>query len=142
MGRESCNESEERGESRTFTRVPFHHRVRLAGKNAPCAATVYEVSRGGLSMSMRAYIRPGTIVRVTFEDITYGATPAEFDARVAWCEAQGEPNGAEYHAGLNTLHGDPETLAAMSEIFYTALTRLAARSRESAVAQPCPSLAC
>jgi hypothetical protein len=142
MGRESHNDGEERGESRAFTRVPFHHRVRLAGKNAPCAAAVFEVSRGGLSMSMRTYVRPGSIVRVTFEDITYGATPVEFDARVAWCEAQDGSSGTEFHAGVNTLHGDPETLAAMSEIFYTALMRLSARSRGSAAAQPSPSLAC
>lgn len=143
MGRESDNDGEERGESRAFTRVPFHYRVRLAGKNAPCAATVYEVSRGGLSVLMRAYIRPGNVVRVTFEDISYDAAPVEFDARVAWCEAQGDSNGTEFRAGLNTLHGDPETLAVMSEIFYTAMTRLAARSREAEAAQPsCPSLAC
>ncbi|MEK7792979.1 MAG: helix-turn-helix domain-containing protein [Candidatus Hydrogenedentota bacterium] len=139
-GELSSSRGEERGESRVFSRVPFRHRVAFIGKDCLGIETVYEVSRGGLSMSVDRCIRPGSIVRVILEDITNGATPVVFDARVVWCEVQVDSNTTEFRAGLQTLHDDPGTLAGMSAVFYAALAWLAARSREGTAAQPLSGL--
>lgn len=111
-------------EQRTFTRVPFEHPVRwLKARGQSGSATVRNVGRGGLCLSLGRYLRPGRSIQVVFDDIAYQNEPVTFMARVAWCRPL-DPGSVEFAAGLRVVHDEPMTLAAISEVFYTAVNRL------------------
>lgn len=108
-------------EQRIFTRVPFNQtaRWRSAGGEEG-AAKILNVSRGGLSLSLTRFFRPGPVLVFTFDEILYGGRPVEVSALTVWCHPA--PNDRRsFTAGFSVVHGEPETLAAISEVFYAAL---------------------
>ncbi len=107
-------------EQRIFTRVPFHQTLRWHnGSGEEGAARILNVSRGGLSLSLARYLRPGPALVFTFDDILYGSRPVEVPALTVWCRPA--PNDRQsFTAGFSVVHGEPETLAAISEVFYAA----------------------
>jgi hypothetical protein len=110
---------------RAFTRVPFAHQVRW--NYAPGEAGVAEIcniSRGGLCLAMGRYLRPGRVLTLRFDDISFKGQPLEFDTRIVWCDSVPDELGF-FNAGFQVLHGKPVTLAKISEVFYAAITRLA-----------------
>ncbi len=107
-------------ESRIFTRLPFDSAVEwrdLTGEDGH--AVIRDVSRGGLSLSLGRYMRPGPVVTVTFGDIEFTGAPVELDAAVVWCKPTDQPD--TFLAGLKIIHGGATTLAAASEVFYAAM---------------------
>ncbi len=114
----------ERGEQRAFTRVPFMEHVGWASAPGDTAsALVRDVSRAGISLELGRYVRPGRVIQVVFERILYRQQPVEFTARIAWCHPATDGRSA-FLAGSHVLHDQPATLAAVCEVFYTALESL------------------
>jgi len=111
-------------ESRIFTRLPFDSAVEwrdLTGEDGHAA--VRDVSRGGFRLSLGRYLRPGPVVTVTFDHITFNGAPVELDAAVVWCKPTDQPD--TFLAGLKIIHGGAATLAAASEVFYAAMDQRA-----------------
>ncbi len=108
-------------EQRIFTRVPFYQtaRWRSAGGEEG-AAKILNVSRGGLSLSLTRYFRPGPVLVFTFDEILYGGRPVEVSALTVWCHPA-QDDRQSFTAGFTVVHGEPKTLAAISEVFYAAL---------------------
>lgn len=108
-------------DERIFTRVPFHQsaRWRSAGGEEG-AAKILNVSRGGFSLSLTRHLRPGPVLVFTFDEILYGGRPVEVPALTTWCRPT--PNDPQsFTAGFSVVHSEPETLVAISEVFYAAL---------------------
>lgn len=107
-------------EQRIFTRVPFYQTLRWNnGSGEEGTARILNVSRGGLSLSLTRYLRPGPVLVFTFDDILYSSRPVEVHALTVWCRPA--PNDRQsFTAGFSVVHGEPETLAAISEVFYAA----------------------
>ena len=112
-------------ERRVFTRVPFAHSVRWTndrGDSGP--ASLHNVSRSGVSLTLGSYLRPGPAVRLHFDGFSYCGKPIEVQALTVWCRtAAFDP--AAFDAGFSIVHGESNTLGAMSEIFYAALRHYA-----------------
>ena len=108
-------------ERRIFTRVPFDQTVlwrNASGESG--SAKILDVSRSGLCLSLTQYFRPGPALVFTFEDVLYRGRPVEVPALTVWCRP--EPNDRQsFTAGFSVVHGEPDTLAAISEVFYAAL---------------------
>lgn len=122
-------------EQRIFTRVGFQRPVHLHesdGEASACA--LREVSRGGLSVSLGRYLRPGPAVEFEFDDIAYRNRPVRFAAIVKWCRPDRQRPG-QFRAGFQVVHGERDTLGAVSEVFYQALARAAGPRNEAACAQ-------
>jgi hypothetical protein len=112
-----------RKEQRVFTRVPFRHSVRWTdahGEGGACA--VRDVSRGGLSVTLERYLRPGPVVQFQFDEVLYKGEPVSFPALVTWCQPE-RSNPSRFQAGFRVVHGEPDTLCAVSEVFYRALAQ-------------------
>jgi len=113
-----CNMPSER---RIFTRVPF--RQTILWRNAfgeSGSANILNVGRSGLCLSLSLYFRPGPALMFTFEDVLYKGRPVEVPALTVWCRSD-EDNRRSFTAGFSVVHGEPDTLAAISEVFYAAL---------------------
>ena len=107
-------------ERRAFVRMPFEHSLKWQEADSEGGeGTLSDVGRTGLCISLNRYLRPGRKVSVFFEDIMYQGNMVTLPARLVWSRAKFESN--TFMAGLQILHDDPETLGAVSEIFYTAL---------------------
>ena len=108
-------------EQRIFTRVPFNQTARWrSADEEEGAAKILNVSRGGLSLSLTRYFRPGPVLVFTFDEILYDGRPVEVPALTVWCRpAPNDPQS--FTAGFSVVHGEPETLAVISEVFYAAL---------------------
>jgi len=107
-------------EQRIFTRMPFDSAVSwsdLSGENG--LASVRDVSRGGMSLSLGRYMRPGPVLTVIFDQTEFNGKPVELDMTVAWCKPTDQPD--IFLAGFKIIHSDVSTLAAASEVFYAAL---------------------
>jgi len=113
-------------EQRVFTRVPFAHPVRWIGVNGDSGpATLRNVSRSGVSVSLGRFLRPGPVVRLVFDDIEYAGQPIEVQALTVWCKPEnGSPD--RFVAGFKIIQGERHTLGAMSEVFYAAIREYAA----------------
>ena len=112
-------------EQRVFTRVPFAHTVRwLSDKGDGGTATVRDVSRSGLCLSLTRFLRPGPEMRIYFDGIEYQGTPIALDAAIVWSRPE---NGARdrFVTGFRIIQNDPVTLAAISEVFYAAILQYA-----------------
>ena len=111
---------------RTFTRVPFSNSVRwCVAPGESGMATVRDLSRGGLCLSLGRYLRPGRVLHLHFDDVFYKSQPLEFDVRIVWCDRAAQEEDY-FRAGLQVLHEEPVTLPMISELFYEAMTRLRA----------------
>lgn len=107
-------------ERRAFVRMPFEHSLKWEEADSDSGeGTLSDVGRTGLCVSLNRYLRPGRKVNVFFEGIMYNGSMVAIPARIVWSRAKFESN--IFMAGLQILHDDPETLGAVSEIFYTAL---------------------
>ncbi len=108
-------------EQRIFTRVPYHTTVQWSDAQGETGtADVVEVSRGGLSLSLTRYLRPGPALILTFDGVLYRGLPVEVPALTVWCRPLPDDHGL-FLAGFSVVHGQPETLGAISEVFYAAL---------------------
>ena len=108
-------------ERRIFTRVPF--RQTILWRNAfgeSGSAKILNVGRSGLCLSLSLYFRPGPALMFTFEDVLYKGRPVEVPALTVWCRSDAD-NRQSFTAGFSVVHGEPDTLAAISEVFYAAL---------------------
>ena len=108
-------------ERRTFTRIPFHQSVlwrNASGESG--SAKILDVSRSGLCLSLARYFRPGPALMFTFEDVLFGGRPVEVPALTVWSRPDPD-NRQSFTAGFSVVHGEPDTLAAISEVFYAAL---------------------
>lgn len=122
-------------EQRIFTRVEFQRPVRLHESDGDASAcALREVSRGGLSVSLGRYLRPGPAVEFEFDDITYRGQAVRFIAIVKWCRPDHQ-HPERFRAGFQVVHGERDTLGAVSEVFYHALARAAGPRTEAACAQ-------
>ena len=108
-------------EQRVFTRVPFSHPVKWQnGARDGGVATARDVSRGGLSLTLSRFLRPGPVLVLTFDDILYQDQPVELPALTVWCRPlPADPE--RFNAGFAIVHGETQTLAAISEVFYAGL---------------------
>ena len=107
-------------ERRAFVRMPFEHSLKWQEADSEGGeGTLSDVGRTGLCISLSRYLRPGRKVSVFFEDIMYKGRMITIPARLVWSRAKFDSD--TFMAGLQILHGDPETLGAVSEIFYAAL---------------------
>ena len=113
-------------EQRVFTRMPYGRSVRWHdARGEEGTGVVNDVSRSGFSVSLTRYLRPGPAIVFTFDDIRYGEHLVEFAAVTVWCRPV--PGDTErFTAGFLIVHGEPKTLAAISEVFYAALAENAA----------------
>lgn len=123
---------------RAFTRLPFEHPVRWSSEpDESGAATTQNIGRGGMSIALARYLRPGRELRIFFHDIAYEGSPVSLEVRIAWCRTAVEDSKA-YLAGLEVLHAQPETLGRVSEVFYKAVDRLRDSEILHVPATPCP----
>lgn len=107
-------------EQRIFTRVPFGQTVRWRDAQGESgAATVRDIGRGGFSVSLTQYLRPGPALVFTFDDVLYNEKPVELSALTVWCSPTAEA-GDRFVGGFSVVHGEQHTLAAISEVFYAA----------------------
>ena len=112
-----------RKEQRIFTRISFRHRVRWTdthGEENECL--IRDVSRGGLSVTLGRYLRPGPNVQFYFDEIDYKNTPVTFPATITWCHPDRTQPG-QFYVGFQVVHGKQDTLGAVSEVFYRALAQ-------------------
>ena len=108
-------------ERRIFTRVPFHQTVlwrNASGESG--SAKILDVGRSGLRLSLAEYFRPGPALMITFDDVLYRARPVEVPVLTVWCRPDADDRQS-FTAGFSVVHGEPDTLAAISEVFYAAL---------------------
>lgn len=113
------------GEHRIFTRVPFAYPVRWSTDRGESGlASLRDVSRCGVNLSLGSYFRPGPVVRLSFDGIDYCGKTIEVQALTVWCLPDTNDLGA-FVGGFSIVHGESDTLGAMSEIFYAALRRYA-----------------
>ena len=109
-------------EQRHYSRVPYHksvhyrHGVAIGG-----SAVCTDVGLGGLNLRVGRYLRPGTLLMVTFNESTSDGAPLQLKGRIAWCRGA---DGYHFAAGLRVFHDEPESV--------TALTRLAAKAASNA----------
>jgi len=113
-------------EQRVFTRVPFGQAVRWQDANGHDGTGILNnVSRSGFSVLLKQYLRPGPAILFTFDDVRYADHSVELAAVTMWCKPV--PNDPErFNAGFLVVHGEPQTLGAISEVFYAALAANAA----------------
>ncbi len=112
-------------EQRVFTRVPFVHSVRWSTDRGESGlASLRDVSRSGVGLSLGSYFRPGPVLRLSFDGMDYCGKPIEVQALTVWCRAEAHDRDA-FAGGFSIVHGESTTLGAMSEIFYAALRRYA-----------------
>lgn len=112
-------------ERRTFIRMPFKHRVRWAEANDESGwATLQDVGRTGLRLSLNRYLRPGRIVYISFDGARSGASPLAVPARLVW--SRSTEDGENFIAGFEILHDEASTLADISEVFYMAFEEYSA----------------
>lgn len=108
-------------EQRVFTRVPYQKTIRWRDAHGETgAADLLNISRGGLSLSLTRYLRPGPALVFYFDDIFYRGLPVELSALTVWSRPVPDDHGA-FLAGFSLVHGQLETLGAISEVFYAAL---------------------
>ena len=108
-------------ERRIFTRLPFDQTVRWRGAYGESgSAKILDLSRSGLCLSLTRYFRPGPALVITFDDVLYGGRPVEVPALTVWCRPEPD-NRQSFTAGFSVVHGEPDTLEAISEVFYAAL---------------------
>ena len=108
------------GDARVFTRVPLDqvvHWRHMDGEEG--LAQTRNVGRGGLCIELGRYLRPGRLLTVWFDGILYGQKAVSLPTRIAWCKPL--PETDRYLVGLEIVDGRSATLAAASEVFYTAL---------------------
>jgi hypothetical protein len=108
-------------EQRIFTRIPFSNPVRWrADQDWAGVASVRNVSRTGVGLTLQSFLRPGPVVHLAFEGIEYDGAPIEVAAHTVWCRPE-TPASDRFVAGFAIVHDDPNTLAPMSEVFYAAI---------------------
>ena len=108
-------------ERRIFTRVPFRQTIRWRNAFGESgSAKILNVGRSGLCLSLSLYFRPGPALMFTFEDVLYKGRPVEVPALTVWCRADADDRRS-FTAGFSVVHGEPDTLPAISEVFYAAL---------------------
>ena len=109
-------------ERRSFTRVPFLESVQWNNASGDRGETkLRNFSRGGLRVSLSRYFRPGPVMNFRFDDIEFEGAPVSFDAVIAWCRpAVGAAD--RFDTGFRIVHEGPETLRAVSEVVYRALS--------------------
>ena len=113
-------------EQRVFTRVPYHKTIQWRDAQGETgAAVLVDISRGGLSLSLSRYLRPGPALFFLFDDILYRGRPIELPALTVWSRPVPDDHGA-FLAGFSLVHGQLDTLGAISEVFYAALREQAA----------------
>lgn len=113
-------------EQRVFTRVPYHKTIRWSDAQGETgAADLLDISRGGLSLSLTRYLRPGPALIFFFDDILYRGLPVEVPALTVWSRPVPEDDSV-FLAGFSLVHGHLDTLGAISEVFYAALRQQAA----------------
>lgn len=108
-------------ERRIFTRVPFNRTAQwrnASGESGP--VKVLDVSRSGLCISLTRYFRPGPALVITFNDVLYRGRPVEVPVLTVWCRPEPKDHQS-FTAGFSVVHGERDTLAAISEVFYAAL---------------------
>ena len=113
-------------EQRIFTRVPFDRSVRwIDAQGDTGLATACDFSRGGLSIELARFLRPGPVLSLVFDDVCYDGAPVELDAEVAWCRPAVDDPG-RFIVGFSFVCEEYRALALISEVFYAALHELAA----------------
>ena len=114
-----------RGEHRAFTRVPFSHAIHWLDDNGEGgAASIRDVSRSGVRLSLGRFLRPGPCVRLVFDGIAFNGAQIEVRAVVVWCRPENSASD-QFAAGFRIVQGERGTLGAMSEVFYTAIRQYA-----------------
>ena len=122
------------GDARVFTRVPLEqvvHWRHLDGDEG--LAQTRNVSRGGMCIELGRYLRPGRLLTVSFDGIVYGQEAVSLPTRIAWCKPIQETD--RYLVGLEIVDDRLATLAAASEVFYTALAGYGAGMRADCLSE-------
>ncbi len=116
-------------EQRRFTRVPYVREVCVVdGAAESVRARSCDVGRGGLSVELGRYFRPGRLLMVWVNG-REGTSAAELKAEVAWCKPA--PTPERFVAGLRVIHDEAESIHTMSELLYTGLHECGALTRLS-----------
>jgi len=108
-------------DERLFVRVPYTTQVTYSDDGGhEGGATSDDISRGGVSLRMGRYLRPGRFVLITIGGPD-GASPIELKTRVAWCR----PDKGEhvFRTGLRVFYDEPDTMEQMSRLMYEAVLR-------------------
>ncbi len=106
-------------DERTFVRVQFETSVHCASDDGHVGAGVTaDVSRGGLSLHLGRYLRPGRFVLLRVNEPT-AAEPLEVKGEIAWCRPEG-PAGA-FRTGIRVIHDEPEAFEGLSRLVHAAV---------------------
>ena len=105
---------------RRFVRAPLAGTVRYAYASEPGAvAKACDVSRGGLSVEMGRYLRPGTRLMLEVPGVETDGNAAELKAEIAWCRATN--SGHAFRAGIRVIEDQPDVLEVMSNLLHRSL---------------------
>ena len=108
-------------DQRVFTRVPFSHPVHwLSDRGDTGVASIRDVSRSGVCLSLTRFLRPGPVIRIIFDGFEYNGAPVDLQAITVWSRPE---NGARdrFVAGFKIIQGERDTLGAISGVFYAAI---------------------
>lgn len=106
-------------DERTFVRVQFETSVHCASDDGHVGAGITgDVSRGGLSLHLGRYLRPGRLVLLRVSEPA-AAAPLELKGEIAWCRPEG-PAGA-FRAGVRVIHDEPEAIEGLSRLVHAAV---------------------
>lgn len=101
-------------EQRRFTRLPYlneaHYR---SGPDHDGKAQCHDVSLGGLCLTLGRYLRPGSRVLVTLNELSSTGIPLQFKSIVRWCRSS---QVRRYRAGLRVYVDDVETERALEAL--------------------------
>lgn len=105
-------------DQRQFARVPFTGAVTYRYEpEHEGTAMCTNVGRGGLSLELGRYLRPGKYVMLSVSGAD--GEPLELKARVAWCRAL--PGSRLFAAGVRVYHDEPQSLQALSRMVHKGL---------------------
>ncbi len=116
-------------ERRRFTRVPLEGTVRVDSVSLGNGlGRCINVGRGGVTVALRQYHRPGRQVTLTLP--VHGGKSVTVPATVVW--SRGRAGGADFVTGLHVPE-NPDVSRAMSRVLLAALLTA---PRDPATAQP------
>lgn len=101
-------------EQRRFTRIPYLSRAHYTiGPDHSGHAKCHDIGLGGLCLTLRRYVRPGSRVLVTLNELWHTGGPLQFKSIVKWCRSAKD---GQYRAGLRVYVDDVETEQALEAL--------------------------
>ncbi len=107
-------------DARNFARVAFNGRVSYQyGAGDAGVAAASDVSRGGLRLCMGRYLRPGTHILISSDDVQADGNPVELKGQIVWCTP--EKTGHRFAAGVRVIYDEPDAIMGISAMVNHAI---------------------